>query len=384
MKKFAALALCLPLLIGMMAGCSPKAPPSAAPAAADTTAQAATQAAAPAASSDTANAQAATTVTGDIPSKIAPVADKVTGKTLRIGVSMPIRGEAVWEAYLKGIQDGAAQLGNVQLIIQSAQNDPTAQLQQIENFVSQHVDGILASYVDNKAIIEAIQKCNEAKIPYIEFSRELDANIGVDVAYKVSAETTGMIVQMNQWMVDYSKKVGKKLKIIELMGALNDQYAIEQRDTLDATVKANPDNLEIVAQVPGEWDAQKGLSGLQNALQAHPDVDLIYIHSEFYNAAVKSVLTKAGRYVKAGQPGHIVFMTSGGALDSMQMLKDGYADAVGCFAAYDVGVASTNAMVGLLQGKKLDGTLYQPPAFLVDASNYATKAQDAYGMKVGK
>ena len=320
---------------------------------------------------------------GDILAVNAPKGDVVTGKAIRIGVSMPIRGEAVWEAYLKGIVDGAAELGNVNLIIQSAQNNANEQLQQIENFIAQGVDGIVCSYVDSEAILEAIRKCNEAGVPYIEFSRMLDGDIGVvDVAYKTSAEVLGMMDAMNDWIVDYSKKVGKKLKMIELMGALNDVYAVDQRDRLAATAAKYPDNLEIISQVPGEWNAEKGLSGLQNALQANPDVDLIYVHSEFYNAAASSALTGAGRYVKRGEEGHVVFMTSGGSIESINMLKEGYADVVGCFAAYDVGISTAHAMVALLQGKTLEGTMYEPPAFLVDASNFDELAPQAYGMKI--
>ena len=324
------------------------------------------------------------TETGDISAKNAPVADVVTGDEIRIGVSMPIRGEAVWEAYLLGIQDGAKELGNVTLIIQSAQNNANDQLQQIENFIAQRVDGIVGSYVDNMAIIEAIQKCNDAGIPYIEFSRMLDADVGVEIAYKVSAEVYGMMDQMNEWLVEYSKTAGKKLKVIELMGALNDSYAVDQSERLAKNMEANPDAFEIIAQVPGDWNAEKGLSGLQNALQANPDADVVYAHSDFYNAACKSALTKAGRYVKAGEEGHVVLMTSGGALESMEMLKEGYADVVGCFAAYDVGISTADAIVAIVQGKELEGTIYEPPAFLVDAANYDEMASQSYGAKVGE
>lgn len=322
-------------------------------------------------------------VAEDVAAKNAPAADVVTGDEIRIGVSMPIRGEAVWEAYLMGIEDGAKALGNVKLIVQSAQNNANDQLQQIENFIAQQVKGIVGSYVDNKAILEAIKKCNETGIPYIEFARMLDADADVKVAYKLSAEVYGMMDQMNQWLVDYAAKAGKKLKVIELMGALNDSYAIDQRDRLAKTQEANPDAFEVIAQVPGDWNAEKGLSGLQNALQAHPDVDVIYAHSEFYNAACKSALTKAGRYVKAGEEGHVVLMTSGGALESMQMLEEGFADVVGCFAAYDVGVSTVNAAVALVQGKELEGNLYEPPAFLVDADNFAEMSPLSYGTKTG-
>ncbi|MCL1854277.1 MAG: sugar ABC transporter substrate-binding protein [Clostridia bacterium] len=323
-------------------------------------------------------------VKGDIRAKNAPIADVVTGEEIRIGVSMPIRGEAVWEAYLQGILDGGEELGNVNLIVQSAQNNPNDQLQQIENFIAQGVQGIICSYVDSEAILEAIKKCNDAGVPFIEFSRMLDADVGVDIAYKVSAEVIGMLRQQNDWMVAYSDKVGKKVKIIELMGALTDSYAVDQLEMLAETVANNPDKLEVIQQVPGDWNAEKGLSGLQNALQAHPDVDLIYLHSEFYNAAMKSALTQAGKFVKAGEEGHVVVITSGGATDSIEMLADGYVDVVGCFAAYDTGVSATHAMVALIQGKTLEGTIYEPPAFLVDAANFDELASQAYGMKLGK
>ena len=380
MRKLAIILACI-LILTSVVGCAgdptpaDSAPPAQAPA--DTPADA--PADAPVEAPDEPDEQPARP-TEHIPSSTAPAADVVTGDEIRIGVSMPIRGEAVWEAYLQGIIDGAEALGNVTLIIQSAQNNATEQLQQIENFIAQKVDGVVGAYVDNMAILEAIQKLNDAGIPYVTFARGLPADPGVDVAYHVSAEVIGMMDQMNEWLVDYAREAGRKLTVIELMGALNDSYAIDQRDKLAETAANHPDLIEIVAQIPGDWNAELGLSGMQNALEANPDVDVIYSHSEFYTAAIRSALTQAGRFVRDGEPGYVVHITSGGDLASMELLRDGYLSVVGCFAAYDVGIYTSNAVVAILQGKTLEGTVYEPPAFLVDANNYDELGHLAYGM----
>lgn len=311
-----------------------------------------------------------------------PVADPPTEK-VRIGVSMPIRGEAVWEAYLAGIEKSAEELGNVELIVQSAQNNSNDQLQQIENFISQNVDGIVGAAVDDKAILQAIKKCNDAGIPWVEFGRLVEEGDGAKIDYSVSVEVADMIDDMIMWLIAKAEETGEKIYLIELMGALNDTYAVIQRDALARIAPEYPDQIEIVQQVPGDWDAEKGLSGLQNALQAHPEANAIFAHSEFYNAGIKSALTGAGRYAKVGEEGHMYVLVSGGATESMKQVEEGYWDGVGCFGSYNVGLATTHAVVRLIQKQELEGTNYKPPGFLVTLENFEEMAPLSYGYLTG-
>jgi len=307
-----------------------------------------------------------------------PAPDPVTGDKIRIGLSMPVRGEFVWECYRQGVLDGAKSLGNVEILEQSAQNNANDQLQHIENFIAQQVNGILGSAVDDKAILQAIKKCNEAEIPFIEFGRIVNEGDGAKIQYTVSVEVYDMIKDQALWLVDYATANNTKLKVIELMGALNDTYATLQRDILQEVAAENPDKIEIVQQIPGDWNAEKGLAGIQNALKAHPDVDAIFAHSEFYHAGMKSALTQAGKWVPTGDPNHVIYISSGASLPSLDDIKAGYIDVFGFFSPYDCGFNAALGIVALAQGKELVGTNYKVPGTVVDQANYDEKSPPIY------
>jgi len=120
------------------------------------------------------------------------------------------------------------------------------------------------------------------------------------------------------------------------------------------------------------------LKDIQNALKAHPDVDAIFAHSEFYHAAMKSALTQVGRWVPAGDPNHVIYVSSGATPASLDDVRDGYVDVFGFFSPYECGYNAALAIVALAQGKTLVGTNYKVPGTVVDRANYDEVAPPIY------
>jgi ABC-type sugar transport system substrate-binding protein len=83
-------------------------------------------------------------------------------------------------------------------------------------------------------------------------------------------------------------------------GGEGEPAVAEEGEVLQPAIK------EVVARIPTEWNQEKALAGLTNALQANPDVGLVFTSSDFLFPSVVSALTKAGRYQKAGEDGHVL------------------------------------------------------------------------------
>ena len=81
--------------------------------------------------------------------------------------------------------------------------------------------------------------------------------------------------------MDKAKKEGKTYKAILLVGNLADENAVERRKGHGEVIDANKEIINVVAEIPTEWNHEVALKGLQNALQANPDVNLIITPSDF-------------------------------------------------------------------------------------------------------
>jgi ABC-type sugar transport system substrate-binding protein len=301
-----------------------------------------------------------------------------TTKSYTIGFAMCTGGEPYWDADILGAQNEAKALG-VKLIVQSAQNNVTTQAQQIQNFIAQKVDAIICSPVDNKAIQQSIAKCTAAKIPFICNSRVTESTADAKVAYSIAYDDVDLGGKGAQWFVDYAKKNNTKIKVLEVMGAMTDSNAISLKEGFNKVVAANPDYIQSVQQVPTDWDAQKALTGTLAALQAHPEINAIFYHSDFFQPTMVSALQQMNRYIKAGTAGHVLLMPNGGTKDTLDAMKDGYVDCCQVDPILEVGSGSVQAAVDILNGKTLDGTYKMMPGYLLDSSNYAEKSATVWG-----
>ncbi len=88
------------------------------------------------------------------------------GKKLKVGVALLYKGDEWLAAISDEYERQGAELG-YEINVQDGNQDNEKQTQQIENFITQQYDVIIASAADAQGIIPAIQKAEEAGIPVV-------------------------------------------------------------------------------------------------------------------------------------------------------------------------------------------------------------------------
>jgi ABC-type sugar transport system substrate-binding protein len=166
-----------------------------------------------------------------------------------------------------------------------------------------------------------------------------------------------------------------------LIGDLGDINAIGRRDGFDDAVKPFGGVIEVVARVPTEWNQEKALAGVTNALQAHPDISFIFTSSDFMLPSIASALKSAGKYHKVGEEGHVLLAGFDGDATAYRMLRDGYLDATGVQdLAFEAG-AAVQAIVDLREGRSVPDRILDP-GFVIHQGNLEEMAPRMWGAKV--
>jgi ABC-type sugar transport system substrate-binding protein len=251
------------------------------------------------------------------------------------------------EAALVGPKNGL----DFKFVINVADLDPTRQAANIEDLIQQDVDVILARAKDGTAIGSSIRAAREAKIPFVVFDRKSltqeygDAYVGGD-SYAQGRSTAEALAKL-------LKEKGIKGQCIEVMGDLKDNNAVLRSKAL-SDVAAETGAFTVVTKVPTEWDPQKFLSGITNALQAYPDANCMFLASDFAWSAVQAALETHNRYKKAGEPGHIIMATCDLFPDALIAMEKGYIDVSTTWDAYLHAKALVDVLVKIGTGVNPD------------------------------
>ncbi len=301
-------------------------------------------------------------------------------KQMTIGVSFETLQTEYWVAGFEAIK-AELKKRNINALEAIADGDANRQLEQINNFVARKVDGIIAVPKDAKTIIPMIKAANAANIPIVLYNRPADKTDAKSVA--VIADNLAITKATVEYMCEQAKKSGKKYKALLLMGDLGDINAIGRRDGFEEAVKGYSDIIEVVARVPTEWNQEKALAGVTNALQAHPDINFIFTSSDFLFPSINSALKNAGKYKKIGEDGHVLMGGFDGDATAYQMLKDGYLDADGVQNVYFESEAAVQAVLDLKAGKPVADVI-RDPGFVIHQGNLNELAAKMWGAQVKK
>jgi len=305
-------------------------------------------------------------------------ARKDDGASGTVGVAFETLQTEFWVAGIDAIRDelGKSQLGMLEAI---ADGDANRQLEQVRGFVARGVEGIIVVPKDAKSIVPMIRAANEARIPIVLFNRPADPSDARSVA--IVADNLGIARATVDHLCALARKTGRKQKAAILVGDLGDANAIERRDGFDQAAAACADAMDVVARIPTEWNQEKALAGVTNALQAHPDLGLIFTSSDFMLPSIASALKAAGRYRKAGEEGHVILGGFDGDATAWRMLVDGTLDATGVQDVFFEAESAVAAIRDLRAGKDVPARILDE-GFVIHAGNRAEVAARMWGAKV--
>ncbi|GMA41712.1 sugar ABC transporter substrate-binding protein [Mobilicoccus caccae] len=216
------------------------------------------------------------------------------GKNLRIGVAFP-----VLDQFLQNVADGMqarAKEAGVTLTIVSAQEKTDVQLGQVENFISQGVDGIIILPQDTDAAQPMTDAVTAAKIPLVYVNRR-PATLDPSVPYVGSDSKVAGQLQMEA----LAEQLGNKGNIAILQGDPS-QEAAQMRTQGCKDVIAQHPEMKVIREQAGNWYRDKGLSITENWIQSGDQIDAICSNNDEMALGALEALRAAGKLdaVKVG------------------------------------------------------------------------------------
>lgn len=210
-----------------------------------------------------------------------------------IGLSVKtITNDPFQAAWVQAATDKVEELGGtVQLLVAGGQTAVASQSSQLEDLVTQQVDGIIVSPLDGSAVLPALQKAKDAGVPVILVDQPIAA--GNEELYETLIATDNVNAgrQLATYLVTAMPDPELKVAIIE--GAPG---SVAGDDRLTGFMEGLASGgIEPVASATGEWDNAKALAAMENILTANPDLQAVLSASDVMVDGILQALAGAGK-----------------------------------------------------------------------------------------
>jgi simple sugar transport system substrate-binding protein len=274
----------------------------------------------------------------------------------------------------------------------NASFDNTRQLEQWQSLMLSRPSAIISDPIDSQAIVSAIRRYNQKKIPVGIIDTPAD---GGDVAITVSFDNfQGGVMAAEEIVKRLVQKHGNpKGTVLNCYGALASVAWRLRKEGMDSVFAKYP-NIKYLAR-PTEGQLEKMLAVTLSTLSEYPDLDAVHAPSDSPSRGIVTALQQKNCWKKIGEPGHIIFINIDGEPVALKWIQEGYMDA--CISQDPVayGEIAVEMIVkhslkgeavplGTYQNKKYfweSGEIVQGktgptliiPAFVIDASNAGDK-----------
>lgn len=236
-----------------------------------------------------------------------------SGKTVRIVASVPPTDHGWLGAISKDAKAQAAKYDDVDFkLLEAADSD--SQAQQIQQVISEKPDALVVLPQDGEALTPAAQQAEDAGIPVVNIDRlfsEPDA---------ATATILGDNYQIGVLAAEYiTEQLDCKGKVAEIQGLAGISVTQERTEGFEDQLKKSCPNggIDVVAQQPGDFNPEKGLSVMEAILQAQNEIDAVYTQDDDMAQGVVQAIRNAGRDDE-------MFVTGvGGSQAAMEQIKEG-------------------------------------------------------------
>jgi ribose transport system substrate-binding protein len=232
---------------------------------------------------------------------------------VKIAFSAPGADHGWMAAITENARNEAEELGDVELQVAEGVTDSAAQADQVETLIASKPDALVVLPNEPDALTPVALKAMEAGIPVINVDREFVEQ----GAYRslITGDNYGIGFQAGNYFADELECQGNVVEIQGIAGIpVTEQRSQGFRDAIKARCQ---DGIKIVASQPADFVPDKGLSVMENILQAQDQIDAVYTHDDDMAEGVVAAIENANRAEE-------MFLTgAGGSKAAMDQIKEG-------------------------------------------------------------
>jgi ribose transport system substrate-binding protein len=228
------------------------------------------------------------------------------------------------------------------------------QLSQVEDVIVKKPDAIVFIPVDYKAMVPAVEKINEAKIPVVNItdrvaSGKLVAYVGAD-DYNLGLATARNLL----------KAMGGKGNVIILEGVKGSLTNTDRVRGFNEALKEFP-SVKLLAAQPANYQRLQALQVMENLMQSHPQIDGVLAANDAMAVGALEAIEGAGR--KA------LVVGINGSKEAVELIKSGKLLASGDFNGFIQGCLGTEIAVRHLRKQETPKEIILKP-IVIDKTNY--------------
>ncbi len=234
-------------------------------------------------------------------------------KPVTIAFSAPGADHGWMAAITENARKQADELEGVTLELAEGVTDSAAQADQIETLIASKPDALVVLPNEGDALTPVALKAMAAGIPVVNVDREF----AEEGAYRtlITGDNYGIGYEAGTYFADELKCEGNIVEIQGIAGiSVTEQRSQGFKDAIQRECKGG---LKIVASQPADFTPDKGLSVMENILQAEKQIDGVYTHDDDMAEGVVAAIENAGREDE-------MFLTgAGGSKAAMDRIKAG-------------------------------------------------------------
>lgn len=242
---------------------------------------------------------------------------------IMVGVSQ-IGSESVWRtANTASIEETFTREKGYLMMFDNARQKQENQLKAIQSFISQQVDYIIFSPIEEDGWDMVLQEAKDAGIPVILMDRMVDVDdpslytawVGSD--FRKEGENAG------QWLAEHLATQGRQdeeINIVMLQGTQGASSTIGRTDGFCSVADFHP-NWNILEQTDAEFTTAKAKEEAKRIFTQYDDIDVFISQNDDMTFGVLEAAKEAGRSV--GVEGDTIIISFDAVRDALELVQEG-------------------------------------------------------------
>ncbi len=235
--------------------------------------------------------------------------------------------ESVWRtANTNSIQEALSKENGFFLQLKNARQKQENQIKAIRSFISQRVDYIVFSPIEEDGWRTVLTEAREAGIPVILVDRTISEKDAALYTTRVGTDTYWEGEQAGKWLEQDLIKTGEQddiINIVVLQGTIGATSQIGRSVGFE-TIAGYHANWNMLEEDTGDFTTAKGKEVMEKFIRSYDDIDVLVSQNDDMTFGAIEALKESGRYIGPADDIRIISFDGGRA--ALELVKAGEID----------------------------------------------------------